>query len=64
MSGFILGSNKIYSTTTNGYLIISSASNGKVEKIHKIAKSIYASPIISNGKMIILTGNSKIIVLN
>ena len=64
MSGFILGNNKIYSTTTNGYLIISSSSNGKVEKIHKVAKSIYISPIISNEKMFILTGNSKIIALD
>ena len=61
ISGFIMGSNKIYATTINGYLIVSSASNGKVEYFKKIADKILARPIISNGSLYILTSNYKII---
>ena len=60
VSGYIMGSNKIYITTSNGYLIICS-SNGKVEGYEKIAKSINTSPIISNGELYVLSSNSKII---
>ena len=58
--GFILGSDKIYSLTSNGYLIVSSAVSGKVEYSKKIGKKITSSPIINNGTLYILTENSKI----
>ena len=61
ISGFVMGSGKIYITTLNGYLIICSATNGVVEYNKKIAKSINASPIISNGELYILTSSSKIL---
>jgi len=64
ISGFIMGSGKIYSVTLNGYLIISNASTGKVESSKKIGDVINSSPIISGGKLYILTENSKIIVYN
>ena len=60
ISGYIMGSGKIYITTLNGYLIICS-STGKVESYKKIAKSINTAPIISNGELYILTSNSKIL---
>ena len=64
ITGFILGSGKIYSVTLNGYLIVSSAVSGKVEFFKKIGDPIVSSPIINNGKLFILTKNSRIVGLN
>ena len=61
ITGFILGSNKIYATTLNGYLIISSATTGKVESFKKIGETITAPPIINSSSLYILTENSRII---
>ena len=62
ITGFVIGSGKVYVTTINGYLIVCSALSGKIESYKKIAKSIYLSPIISDNKLYILTGESKLIV--
>ena len=59
-----MGSGKIYSVTLNGYLIISSAISGKVESFKKIGDQITSAPIINNGKLYILTENSRIIGFN
>jgi len=64
ITGFIMGSGKIYSVTLNGYLIISSALSGKVESFRKIGDQISVSPIISNGKLYVITEKSKILILN
>jgi len=64
ISGFVMGSGKIYSSTLNGYLIVSSASSGKVEKVKKIGEMINSSPIISDGKLFIYTKNFKILGFN
>jgi len=64
ITGFIMGSGKIYSVTLNGFLIVSSAISGKVEKYIKIGETIKSSPIINNGKLYILTENSKIYGFN
>ena len=64
VTGFVLGSGKIYATTKNGYLIISSADFGKVESFKKIGDPIYAPPIIYDGSLFILTQNSRIFGLN
>ena len=61
ISGFVLGSGKVYITTTNGYLIICSATTGRNEYHLKIADSIDSTPIISNGELYILTRNSRIL---
>ena len=55
-----MGSGKIYSTTSNGYIIISSASSGKVERYVKIGKPVTSNPIISDGKLFIYTEKSRI----
>ena len=55
ITGFIMGSGKIYSVTLNGYLIVSSASSGKVENFKKIGSPITSTPIINNGKLFIYT---------
>ena len=60
ITGFVMGSKKIYATTLNGYLLICSASLGNVEDFKKIGNTITASPVISNGSLYILTENSKI----
>ena len=62
--GFIMGSGKVYSVTLNGFLIVSSASSGKVENFKKIDTTITSSPIIHDGKLFIYTGNSKILGFN
>jgi len=64
VTGFVLGSGKIYATTKNGYLIVSSANSGKVESFEKIGDPIYAPPIIHDGSLFILTQNSRIFGLN
>jgi len=64
VSGFILGSDKIYAVTSNGYLIICSAESGEVESFKRIASNIFASPIISNELLFILTSDYKILGYN
>jgi len=64
ITSFIMGSGKIYSTTLNGYLIVSSATSGKVEHFKKIGDPITSPPIINDGKLYILTENSRIIGFN
>ena len=64
ITGYIMGSGKIYSTTANGYLIVSSAVSGKVENFKKIGYPIASSPIINDGKLYILTKNSRILGFN
>ena len=59
-----MGSGKLYSTTLSGHLIVSSAVSGKVEYFKKIGDPIVLSPIINDGKLYILTENSRIIGLN
>ena len=61
ISGFILGSDKIYITTLNGYLITCSALTGKVENKKRIALSINSAPIIINGELYVLTTSSRIL---
>tara|TARA_B100000579_G_scaffold437400_1_gene466577 strand:- start:1842 stop:3194 length:1353 start_codon:yes stop_codon:yes gene_type:complete len=61
ITGFVLGSDKIYATSLNGYLIVMSAITGKVEGFKKIGDTITASPIIHNSSLYILTENSRII---
>ena len=60
ITGFIMGSGKIYSVTSNGYLIVSSPVSGKVEYFKKIGDPVTSAPIINNGKLYILTRNSSI----
>ena len=64
ITSFIMGSGKIYSTTLNGYLIVSSATSGKVEHFKKIGAPNISSLVINNGKLYILTDESRILVLN
>ena len=60
ITGFIMGSGKIYSVTSNGYLIVSSPVSGKVEYFKKIGDHVISTPIINNGKLYILSRNSSI----
>ena len=64
ITGFILGSGKIYATTLNGYLIVCSGSSGKVEYFKKIGDGITFPPIISNGSLYILTKEYRILGFN
>ena len=58
--GFIMGSGRMYSVTENGYMIINSASTGENLAYKKIGDPISSSPIIADGKIYILTSNSKV----
>ena len=64
VTGFILGSEKIYIVTRNGHLIICSANLGTPENYRKIGDNINVNPIISSGSLYILTEKSRIIGLN
>ena len=64
VTGFIMGSNKIYSMTLNGFLIVSSVDSGKSEFFKKVGGSNISPLIINNGKLYMLTNKSKILVLN
>ena len=59
-----MGSGKIYSVTLNGYIIVSSATSGKVESLKKIGNPITSLPIINNGKLFIYTEKSRILGFN
>ena len=64
ITGFIMGSGKIYAVSLNGYLIVCSAVSGEVEYFKKIGDQITAAPIISDGSLYILTGKSRILGFN
>ena len=64
ITGFIMGSGKIYATTLNGYLIVCSAVSGNVEYFKKIGDPITRAPIIYDGSLYILTENSRILGFN
>ena len=64
ITGFIMGSGKIYATTLNGYLIVCSAASGNIEYFKKIGEQITAAPIINDGSLYILTENSRILGYN
>ena len=64
ITGFIMGSGKIYATTLNGYLIVCSAVSGNIEYFKKIGDRIIAAPIINDGSLYILTENSRILGFN
>jgi len=64
ITNFIMGSNKIYSMTLNGFLIVSSAITGKPEYYKKIGGQNISPLIINDGKLYLLTEKSKILVLN
>ena len=64
VTGFTLGSGKLYITTFNGFLIICSASTGKVESFKRIAFVNTYSPIISNDSLFVLTKTFKLFGFN
>ena len=64
ITGFVMGSGKIYATTLNGYLIVSSAVSGNSEYFKKIGDPITTAPIINDGSLYILTENSRIMGFN
>ena len=64
ITGFIMGSGKVYAVTLNGFLIVCSATTGELEEYVKIGDSITSSPIISEKSLFILTENSKIYGFN
>ena len=64
ITGFIMGSGKIYATTLNGYLIVCSAVSGNIEYFKKIGDQIIAAPIINDGSLYVLTENSRILGFN
>ena len=64
ITNFIMGSDKIYSMTLNGFLIVSSAITGKPEYYKKIGGPNISPLIINDGKLYLLTEKSKILVLN
>ena len=64
ITGFIMGSGKVYSVTLNGNLIVSSAVSGKAEYFKKIGEKNIAPLIISSEVLYILTENSRIFGFN
>jgi len=64
ITGFVMGSGKVYSVTLNGNLIVSSAATGEPEYFKKIGKNNIAPLIISNETLYILTENSRIFGFN
>ena len=64
ITGFVMGSGKIYAVSLNGYLIVCSAVSGNTEYFRKIGDTIIANPIISNGSLYILTEKSRIFGFN
>tara|TARA_Y100000590_G_scaffold69095_1_gene75382 strand:- start:1382 stop:2728 length:1347 start_codon:yes stop_codon:yes gene_type:complete len=61
VTGFVMGSGKIFAVTLNGYLITCSALTGQTESFKKIGSPITSSPIIYDGKLFIYTEDSRIL---
>ena len=64
VTGFILGSGKLYITTFNGFMIICSASTGKVESFKRVAFTNTYAPVISNESLFILTKTFRLFGFN
>jgi len=64
VNSFLLASGKIYATTLNGNLIISSATSGKTESFIKIGDKIISQIIINDSSLYLLTEKSKILGFN
>ena len=64
ITGFIMGSGKIYAVSLNGYLIVCSAVSGNVEYSKKIGDTITTAPIISDGSLYLLTEKPRIFGFN
>ena len=64
VTGFILGSEKLYITTFNGFLIVCSATTGKAESFQRVAFNNTYSPIISNNSLFILTKTFRLLGFN
>ena len=64
ITGFVMGSGKIYAVSQNGYIIVCSAVSGNVEYFRKVGDPIVIAPIISNESLYILTENSRILGFN
>jgi len=62
-TGFIVGNNNIYITTTHGRLLVVSTSTGRVTNVIKIDKGKISRPAVLNQKLFIIT-ESSIIKLN
>ena len=54
----------ILGITSNGFLITSSPTLGKTEYYKKIGDPVISAPIITDGKLYILTKNSRILGFN
>jgi outer membrane protein assembly factor BamB len=61
--GFVIAKNKIYMTTSNGYILIIDVKSGKTEKYLKINNSKVSKPIIFKNSIYTLT-NKSVIKLN
>ena len=62
-TGFVVGTNKIYLTTSHGRLLVVDIATGKNQSILKVDKNKISRPSILNNDMFIITDNS-IIKLN
>ena len=56
--GFIVSSDKVYLSLTNGKIVIVNINNGTLEKIFKADNSTILRPIVDNKKMYIISKNS------
>ena len=63
LSGFVVGSKKIYLSSNSGKLLQIDIGNGKVSSIFKLSKGNISEPFVNNGKMFIIK-NNEIIKLN
>ena len=63
-TGYILGSDKMIITTSNGYIIVCSANSGIPLSLKKIGDPISSPPIISGGSLYLLTKNYRLIGFN
>ncbi len=64
VTGSVMGSGKIYSLTSNGWLIVCSAVTGIVESAEKLANEFFISPIISDGSLYLLSSKPKLFGLD
>ena len=64
VKSFILGSGKVYSITSNGFIIVNSAISGKTEYFRKVGSANISNLIINNGSLYFIAEKSKLIGFN
>ena len=60
LTGFLIGQNKIYLSSSNGILMVIDLSSGNLLKTEKVSRDLISGPFINNGNLFIVKNGSVI----